>query len=85
MKRKENIIPSEANTRTSIKNMQVIIAYKCNVVHSVALNQLEILSPGLIGVNEHGTIVYVMDLNKTPLSSAKYDQVRTCSYIFLHT
>lgn len=43
--------------------MPHITAYKANVVHSLALNELQVLQPGLVGVDEHGKIVFVLDLN----------------------
>eukprot|EP00644_Phytophthora_capsici_P003280 jgi/Phyca11/532719/estExt2_fgenesh1_pg.C_PHYCAscaffold_70143 len=45
--------------------MPHIIAYKANVVHSVALGQLQVLQPGLVGVDEQGKITFVLDLNQS--------------------
>ncbi|KAF0682320.1 Aste57867_25547 [Aphanomyces stellatus] len=53
--------------------MSRITAYKGVVIHSLSLGQLEILNPGLIGVNAHGTIEYVVDLAKQTLESATFD------------
>ncbi|KAJ0410986.1 hypothetical protein ATCC90586_007140 [Pythium insidiosum] len=50
-------------------------AYKANVVHSIALNQLEVLQPGLVGVDESGRIAYVLDLQKHSLADAPYDEL----------
>jgi len=43
--------------------MPRIVAYKANVVHSIALGQLQVLQPGLVGVDGHGKIVFVLDLS----------------------
>lgn len=41
----------------------MIVAYKANVVHSLALGQLQLLSPGLVGVDQaSGAIAFVADL-----------------------
>ncbi|POM78032.1 Guanine deaminase [Phytophthora palmivora] len=48
--------------------MARIVAYKANVVHSVALGQLQVLQPGLVGVDEQGKIVFVLDLNQSETS-----------------
>lgn len=45
--------------------MPRVVAYKANVVHSVALGQLQVLQPGLVGVDEHGKIVFVLDLGQS--------------------
>ncbi|RHZ19746.1 hypothetical protein DYB37_005756, partial [Aphanomyces astaci] len=57
-----------------------ITAYKGVVVHSLALGQLEMLNPGLIGVNEKGTIEYVVDLATHSLDSVDFDNVRPRIY-----
>ncbi|RHY27131.1 hypothetical protein DYB32_007022 [Aphanomyces invadans] len=59
-----------------------ITAYKGVVVHSLALGRLEMLNPGLIGVNEHGTIEFVVDLATQSLDTVVFDKVRggVCSY-----
>ncbi|TMW57707.1 hypothetical protein Poli38472_014310 [Pythium oligandrum] len=54
---------------------QRITAYKANVVHSLALNQLQVLEPGLVGVDAHGRIAYVLDLQKHSLEDATYDEL----------
>lgn len=46
-----------------------IIAYKCNVVHSLALNKLEVLQPGLVGVDQDGRIAFLHDLGKSASAS----------------
>ncbi|POM67487.1 Guanine deaminase [Phytophthora palmivora] len=48
--------------------MARIVAYKANVVHSVALGQLQVLQPGLVGVDEQGKIIFVLDLNQSETS-----------------
>ncbi|RLN96654.1 hypothetical protein BBJ28_00020330 [Nothophytophthora sp. Chile5] len=56
--------------------MGKVVAYKANVVHSVALNQLEVLQPGLVGVDAEGRIVFVLDLSKTsPSPSEAFDEL----------
>ncbi|EEY69083.1 guanine deaminase, putative [Phytophthora infestans T30-4] len=55
--------------------MTHIIAYKANVVHSVALGELQVLQPGLVGVNEHGKIVFVLDLSQSPLVTRHFDEL----------
>lgn len=43
----------------------MIVAYKANVVHSLALGRLQVLSPGLVGVDEAtGAIAFVRDLGR---------------------
>lgn len=60
----------------AVVNAARVVAYKCNVVHSVALNQLEILQPGLVGVDQDGKITFLLDLNKHPLANApRYDEL----------
>uniref|UniRef100_H3GGA5 Guanine deaminase n=1 Tax=Phytophthora ramorum TaxID=164328 RepID=H3GGA5_PHYRM len=54
--------------------MPHIVAYKANVVHSVALGQLQVLQPGLVGVNELGKIVFVLDLSQCE-ASAHFDEL----------
>lgn len=54
--------------------MSNIIAYKGNIVHSVALNELQVLTPGLIGVDSSGTIVFLHDLNSST-NSPDYDKL----------
>ncbi|KAG7380840.1 hypothetical protein PHYPSEUDO_006733 [Phytophthora pseudosyringae] len=46
-------------------HMARVVAYKANVVHSVALGQLQVLQPGLVGVDEHGKIAFVLDLSQS--------------------
>ncbi|CEG35203.1 guanine deaminase [Plasmopara halstedii] len=55
--------------------MTYIIAYKGNVVHSVTLGELEVLQPGLVGVNEHGVIVFVRNLDLWPLDTHRFDEL----------
>ncbi|KUF87190.1 hypothetical protein AM588_10001437 [Phytophthora nicotianae] len=55
--------------------MTHIIAYKANVVHSVALGKLQVLQPGLVGVNEHGKIVFVLDLSQSPVDTCHFDKL----------
>ncbi|ETV98865.1 guanine deaminase [Aphanomyces invadans] len=52
-----------------------ITAYKGVVVHSLALGRLEMLNPGLIGVNEHGTIEFVVDLATQSLDTVVFDKL----------
>ncbi|DAZ97701.1 TPA: hypothetical protein N0F65_009600 [Lagenidium giganteum] len=52
-----------------------ITAFKANVVHSLALDRLEILSPGLVGVNDKGAIEFVLDLQKQSLADVRYDEL----------
>ncbi|CAK4170194.1 unnamed protein product [Aphanomyces euteiches] len=52
-----------------------VTAYKGIVIHSVALGELEILNPGLIGVGDDGKIVFVIDLAAQQLESVKFDKV----------
>lgn len=48
----------------SIASAARTVAYKCNVVHSLALNKLEVLQPGLVGVDQDGRIAFLHDLSK---------------------
>lgn len=59
--------------------MTGITAYKAHVVHSVALNKLEILQPGLVGVSPEGKIVFVLDLQRQSKKDVHYDHVRAQS------
>ncbi|KAL0592662.1 hypothetical protein ABG067_000227 [Albugo candida] len=38
-----------------------ITALKCNIIHCVALGQLRVYSPGLIGINAGGTIEFLVE------------------------
>ncbi|KAH9081326.1 hypothetical protein LEN26_021368 [Aphanomyces euteiches] len=53
----------------------VVTAYKGIMIHSVALGELEILNPGLIGVGDDGKIVFVIDLAAQQLESVKFDKL----------
>ncbi|KAG6622045.1 Guanine deaminase [Phytophthora cinnamomi] len=50
--------------------MPRVVAYKANVVHSVALGQLQVLQPGLVGVDAHGSIAFVLDLGQADADAA---------------
>ncbi|KAG7394334.1 hypothetical protein PHYBOEH_005293 [Phytophthora boehmeriae] len=50
--------------------MTHIVAYKANVVHSLALGQLQVLQPGLVGVNDQGKIEFVLDLSQQQTETA---------------
>ncbi|GMF26452.1 unnamed protein product [Phytophthora lilii] len=52
--------------------MPRIVAYKANVVHSVALGQLQVLRPGLVGVDEQGKIAFVLDLSRSDDAVAEH-------------
>ncbi|CAH0484406.1 unnamed protein product [Peronospora farinosa] len=55
--------------------MPRIVAYKANVVHSIALGQLQVLEPGLVGVDEDGKIVFVQDLNQLEMDIESFDEL----------
>nr|CCA23957.1 guanine deaminase putative [Albugo laibachii Nc14] len=38
-----------------------ITAFKCNIIHSTELRKLQIYAPGLIGINAHGTIEFLVE------------------------
>ncbi|TDH67718.1 hypothetical protein CCR75_001964 [Bremia lactucae] len=52
-----------------------VIAYKANVVHSLRLGELQVLQPGLVGVNGHGMIEFVVDLTTSPVDMGHYDEL----------
>ncbi|KAE9016982.1 Guanine deaminase [Phytophthora fragariae] len=55
--------------------MPHVVAYKANVVHSVALGQLQLLQPGLVGVDDRGTIVFVLDLAQAAAAAPPFDEL----------
>ncbi|TYZ60604.1 hypothetical protein PybrP1_004272 [[Pythium] brassicae (nom. inval.)] len=70
-------------TISAISAATRVVAYKCNVVHSLALNKLEVLQPGLVGVDQDGRIAFLHDLSKRAGASASanppphYDELYT--------
>lgn len=53
--------------------MPRIVAYRANVVHSLGLNRLQVLQPGIVGVEAGtGKIAFVEDAATT---TAQYDEV----------
>ncbi|GMF23549.1 unnamed protein product [Phytophthora fragariaefolia] len=67
--RKSNRADSKPSSDPVPASMPRVIAYKANVVHSVALGQLQVLQPGLVGVDDRGTIVFVLNLSKSEASA----------------
>lgn len=55
--------------------MPRVVAYKANVVHSVALGQLQVLQPGLVGVDDRGSIVFVLDLGQSETATPHFDEL----------
>jgi hypothetical protein len=64
--------------------MSSVTAYKGIVIHSISFGTLEILNPGLIGVNSRGTIVYVHDLATTSIDEIAYDKVHVTRDTAVH-